>query len=506
MLPVLILLGAILLALPGLAPYVHGFVSVVEYPAYAYFTWRYAPLVIPRLAVFDGSAFRMARSWVEGPCQLVAQSHQAWVFGTIERAASPQPVRHTPLEHVETCSQVPVYINLSAQLHRRASDCDIHVALRAQNVLARRTGCLHAFICVLRADLVFGAFPLVVEARTLDIARPNSRAYVCQELLLSARLEKWTILTFILHEDILVRELCNFGLLFRSAFRQCAFRLVRSLVTRVYIVAIRFSRWVVVTRPYLLLRRLVRLLLKRVIVPTVWFIVFKTNCWAFMACELFAALLVPLYYADLLFHRWYKSREEVSRVPQPLALSIQQEKFLSSPQSPSRPSPPAISKGVRRLGHFINAYLDECASAKQVIQLEGQLENTPSIHAPRPFQATPSTPSYSLPVAPVPRSPALSPVSPVETTTASDPSPRITFEPADEDEEMVGLADRLSCFHIDFEAGSVPRRSRRVSQRSTITFGTYGRSPDTPLMTSPRERWTDKRFEAGWVAYMQMRK
>ncbi|QRV99769.1 hypothetical protein RhiJN_27788 [Ceratobasidium sp. AG-Ba] len=61
MLLVSILLAAIMLALPGVAPYVHGFVSLAKYPAYAHFTWHYAPSVLRRLILLDTLALRIAR-------------------------------------------------------------------------------------------------------------------------------------------------------------------------------------------------------------------------------------------------------------------------------------------------------------------------------------------------------------------------------------------------------------------------------------------------------------
>ncbi|QRV99779.1 hypothetical protein RhiJN_27798 [Ceratobasidium sp. AG-Ba] len=507
MLPVLILLGAILLALPGLAPYVHGFVSVVEYPAYAYFTWRLSiwatRAIVTRTGMFTSilTGSKALASWWHKVARLGSS-----VLSSVRRHLSPFGIRLSNVSKLvarfRSISSYPLSFIVGLLIMIAMWRCALKMFLLGG--LGVYTLVYVYFVIISRLARSLLSLRLVHWILPgLTLGHMFARNDFSERDLKS--LMKWTILTFILHEDILVRELCDFSSFLRGAFRQCAFRLVRLLVTRVYIVALRFSCWIVITRPYLLLRRLVRLLLKHVIVPTVRLIVFKTVCWAF-TCELFAALLEPLYYAHLLFHRWYKSREEASSVPQPLALSIEQEEFLSRPQPPSRPSKPATSKGVQRLGHFINAYLDQCASAEQVVQLEGQLKNTTSIHAPHPSQATPPTPSFSPTVAPVPRSPTLPPVPPVETTVAGDPSPGIAFEPVDEDEEMVALADRLSRFHIEFEAGLVPRRSRRVSQSSTITFGAYGRSLDTPLMTSPHERWVNKRFEAGCVAYMQMRK
>ncbi|QRV93685.1 hypothetical protein RhiJN_21703 [Ceratobasidium sp. AG-Ba] len=56
-----ITLTATLLAVPGLAPYVHAFVSVAKYPAYAYYIWQYAPSVLRRLLLLDAVASRVAR-------------------------------------------------------------------------------------------------------------------------------------------------------------------------------------------------------------------------------------------------------------------------------------------------------------------------------------------------------------------------------------------------------------------------------------------------------------
>ncbi|QRV92957.1 hypothetical protein RhiJN_20975 [Ceratobasidium sp. AG-Ba] len=54
-------LTAIALSLPGFAPYVHEFVSVAKYPAYAYLAWQYAPLVLRHLSLVDLITVRVAR-------------------------------------------------------------------------------------------------------------------------------------------------------------------------------------------------------------------------------------------------------------------------------------------------------------------------------------------------------------------------------------------------------------------------------------------------------------
>ncbi|QRV81813.1 hypothetical protein RhiJN_09828 [Ceratobasidium sp. AG-Ba] len=128
------------------------------------------------------------------------------------------------------------------------------------------------------------------------------------------------------------------------------------------------------------------------------------------------------------------------------------------------------------------------------------------MHALPPVQTIPPpTPPFSLPAAPIPGSPVLSPVSPVVTTLSAGPSPKVTFELAKEDGEMADLAARLSNFHIGFEACSVPRRSKRPSQRSTISFEAYERSLDPPLAIS-REGWMAEWLKPGCVAGVGMRK
>ncbi|QRV96242.1 hypothetical protein RhiJN_24260 [Ceratobasidium sp. AG-Ba] len=231
---------------------------------------------------------------------------------------------------------------------------------------------------------------------------------------------------------------------------------------------------------------------------------------AFIAIEVFTALLVPVYYLNLLIHRWYRPSEgaaDVTQHPVPAVEESDLSTLSKEVPSHSSSSHSTTSEGIRRLGLFINAYLDEAASAASVIELDDQFEYTPSMHALPPVQTTPPpTPPFSLPAAPIPGTPALSHVSPVVTTLSSGPSPKVTFELAKEDEEIADLAARLSNFHIEFEACSAPRRSKRPSQRSTILFEAYERSLDPPLAMSPCEGWMAEWLKPGCVAGVGMRK
>ncbi|QRV72326.1 hypothetical protein RhiJN_00340 [Ceratobasidium sp. AG-Ba] len=278
-----------------------------------------------------------------------------------------------------------------------------------------------------------------------------------------ASITKYTILVFIIREDILVQQLRNLGLSLRKAFFWYAFLVVR-LAMYVCIAALRLSLWLVT-----------RLLFKHILVPAVRRLVFKFLCWTCIICtmgcvvaaivsiELFAALLVPVYYTKILIRRQYKPIEDITgdfRSPafplEPSESSVPEE-VLSTPSSPSSSSHSTTSEGVRRLGRLVNAYLGDSGSSESVVDLERQFENTPSMHAPPPGQMISPPTRFPLPATP-------------------DLPHDQTFEYPDEDEEVSALATQFSGLHMKPESSSAPRESRRALCRSTITFAVFNPS------------------------------
>ncbi|QRV94663.1 hypothetical protein RhiJN_22681 [Ceratobasidium sp. AG-Ba] len=229
----------------------------------------------------------------------------------------------------------------------------------------------------------------------------------------------------------------------------------------------------------------VRLVFKDVLVPGVRLLIFKILGWTCAICtvgcavtgkiavKLFAALLVPVLDVSLLVYRQFKSSQEVASVSQPSIPTVEHcdqtpissEGFPSAPPSPASSSHSTTSEGVRRLGRLINAYLDDSVPTGSIAELEGQFENTPSMHSPRPVQTIPPpTPCFSPLATLILASPALPPVSPTDLALTPDLTSDVSYESADEDEEVLALATQLSGFHIGFESGSAPRQSKRVSR------------------------------------------
>ncbi|QRV87128.1 hypothetical protein RhiJN_15146 [Ceratobasidium sp. AG-Ba] len=279
-----------------------------------------------------------------------------------------------------------------------------------------------------------------------------------RSLELLDRLANYTILAFIIREDVLVQQVRDLGVFLRKALPRYAFMLVRLAI---YVCTA--ALWLVT-----------RLVFKRILVPAVQRIVFNILCWTCMVCstgcivaasaavELFVALLAPVYYeystGDLKSPPLpFQSRDPCSVL-----------EVLSAPPSPSNSSHSTASEGVRRLGRLINVYLDESASRESVVELEGQFENTPSMHAPPPSQII-SPPTHF----PIPATPDL----------LSD----LNFEYANEDKDILALAARLSSLHIKPESSLARKESRRAPYRSTITFAVFSPSPRPELMTPLRD-------------------
>ncbi|QRV73807.1 hypothetical protein RhiJN_01821 [Ceratobasidium sp. AG-Ba] len=274
---------------------------------------------------------------------------------------------------------------------------------------------------------------------------------------------KYTMLAFLLHEDILVQRLHDLSSFLRTAFRRCVLRLTQLVVTYVCIAPLRLSFWTIGSGPYLLLRQFAKLLFKDILVPGVRFLLFKVVCWTCVICtigcpvainiaaKLFTGLLAQVYDVGLLVYRQYKSSKDADKG------------FLSAPSSPSGSSHSTTSEGVRRLGRLIEAYLDDSVPTGLIVELEGQFGNTPSMHAPHPVQMIPPpTPSSSLLPTPILASPALPLPSPTDLTLAPDLTSDFSCDSADEDEDVLALAMQLSGLHIGFESGLAYRQSKRV--------------------------------------------
>ncbi|QRV87124.1 hypothetical protein RhiJN_15142 [Ceratobasidium sp. AG-Ba] len=279
-----------------------------------------------------------------------------------------------------------------------------------------------------------------------------------------AGLTKYTILAFIIREDVLARQLRSLALILQKALLQYIFLLVR-LAVHVCIAAL----WLVT-----------RLVFKRILVPAVRGLAFKILCWACIACvigcvvtatvtvEVFAALLVPVYYMNIL-----PSEDTNTGLPSP-ALPFgpggpsSASEVLSTPPSPSNSSHSNASEEVRRLGRLINAYLDESESGESAVELEGQFKNTPSMHAPPPAQMISPPTHFPLP------------------TTLDFPLTRKSRY-ADGDEEVLALAAQFSRLHIKPELNSVPKEPRRPPHRSTITIAAFSPSSHSVLVTPIRE-------------------
>ncbi|QRV87170.1 hypothetical protein RhiJN_15188 [Ceratobasidium sp. AG-Ba] len=567
-----IVLTTILLALPGVAPYVRAFVSVAKYPAYAYYAWQYTPSLLRRLLSSDALALPIARLTLA--CRRARQlltlrsllcagfGLSLWVVRTVVTHSGLSTPVLAGLDILTGCWEKIIglgslvqlsawnHLNSFVVLHLKVCDrmAKIWACVLGQIDRFLVTPCLqfastfwpcalsHGMSCILMSEFeiqmsssirsIMSSYPISFFVGLLMLivlwrcvfkllvlgalgVHMIAHAYVVTILrlgrcLFSLGLVHWifiglvlehklalgdfslrkltglwkcTIVAFILHEDILFQRLRDVQPILRSALRRSALRLVRFIVAYILIAPLRISFRLITAGTYLLLHRLVQWLLEYIFAPAVGLIVFKAVSWTCMVCavgcgvaaaitiELFAALLVPVYYMDCLIHRWYKPSEEaLLAVEHGDPSSTLSEEVLPAPSSPSSHS--TASEGARRLGLFINAYLDESTSAGSIVELEDEFENTRSMHAPPPIQTTPpSTPPLFLPATPVPGSPVLSPMSPVDNALPGDPSPKVTFELADEGEEMAALAVRLSNFHIESEAGEVPRRSRCGSQR-----------------------------------------
>ncbi|QRV72220.1 hypothetical protein RhiJN_00234 [Ceratobasidium sp. AG-Ba] len=286
-----------------------------------------------------------------------------------------------------------------------------------------------------------------------------------------ARMTKYTILAFVIREDVLARQLRVLGCFLRKTSLWCAFLVVR-IAMYMCVAALRLS---------------LGLVFKRILVPAIRRLVFKIVCWTCMVCtmgciaaatgaiEVFAALLVPVYYAGILVHHQYNPRNDttgdiespvLSFDPRDLS-SISQEVW-SAPPSPSSSSHSTASEGVRRLGRLINAYLDESGSGESVVELEREFENAPSMHAPPPAQIISPPTRFPLPTTPY---------------LLSD----INFEDPDEDEEVSALAARLSSLHIRPESSLAPRGLRCAPHRSTIMFAALSLSSHSGSLAPIRE-------------------
>ncbi|QRV72208.1 hypothetical protein RhiJN_00222 [Ceratobasidium sp. AG-Ba] len=280
-----------------------------------------------------------------------------------------------------------------------------------------------------------------------------------------AGLTKYAILAFIIREDILARQLRSLALILQKALLQYTFLLVR-LAVHVCIAAL----WLVT-----------RLVFKCILVPAVRGLAFQILCWACIAfiigcvvtatvtVEVFAALLVPVYYMDIL-----PSEDTTSGLPSPAlpfrpgSPSSASEEVLSTPPSPSSSSHSNASEDVRRLSRLINAYLDESESGESAVELEGQFKNTPSMHAPPPAQMISPPTHFPLP-------------------TTLDFALNLNFNCADGDEEVLALAAQFSRLHIKPELSSVPKEPRRPPHRSTITIAAFSPSSHYVLVTPIRE-------------------
>ncbi|QRV83081.1 hypothetical protein RhiJN_11097 [Ceratobasidium sp. AG-Ba] len=320
-----------------------------------------------------------------------------------------------------------------------------------------------------------------------------------------AGLMKYTILAFVLHEDILSQRLSELPSSFRSAFQRCTSQLVQ-LVAYLCVALLRLSLRIITSGSYLLLRQVARTLFKRILGPVVWRIVFKIIYWM-------CTLLALVHYANLLVHLQYRPNQDTASVFESSALPLEHsnlspvslEGLTSAPTPPPSHSRPVISDGVRRLGLLINAYLDESASGESVIKLENQFQNSRSMHAPPHTQTTlPPAPLLPVPNTPVPTSPTLPPVSPVDRTLTPILTPDLSSESSDEDEDVSSLATRLSSFHIEFESESAPREPQCVSPRAAITFEAFNPLSSPGPVIPVQERRTTLEMTQGAVAWLYL--
>ncbi|QRV97225.1 hypothetical protein RhiJN_25244 [Ceratobasidium sp. AG-Ba] len=320
-----------------------------------------------------------------------------------------------------------------------------------------------------------------------------------------AGLMKYTILAFVLHEDILAQRLSELPSSFPSAFRRCTFQLVR-LVAYLCVALLRLSLRIITSGSYLLLRQVARTLFKLILGPVVRRIVFNIICWMCTSLGL-------LYYLNILVHLQYTTSQDPASVFEPPTLPLEYSNLsLISPQGfPSAPTPPpsrsrpVISDGVRRLGLLINAYFDESASGESVIQLENQFQKSRSIHAPPPTHPTPPpAPLLPVPNTPAPASPTLPPASPVDRSLTPVLIPDLSSESSDEDEDVSSLATRLSSFHIEFESGSAPREPQCVSPRAAITFEAFNPLSSPGPVIPVQERRTTIEMTQGAAAWLYL--
>ncbi|QRV81816.1 hypothetical protein RhiJN_09831 [Ceratobasidium sp. AG-Ba] len=203
-----------------------------------------------------------------------------------------------------------------------------------------------------------------------------------------ARLTKYTILAFIIREDVLAQRFRNLGSFLRSTFRRCAQLRPARLAVVVCIDLLRLLFWLIGSASHLVLRQVTRLLIKHILVPAIRFFVFQSIFLACMVCamgcvvaaviaiEVFAALLVPVYYLNLLIHRWYKPSEGATDVTQHPVPAMEESDLstLSEVPSHSSSSHSTTLEGIRRLGLSINAHLDEASSAISVVELDDQFD------------------------------------------------------------------------------------------------------------------------------------
>ncbi|QRV81212.1 hypothetical protein RhiJN_09227 [Ceratobasidium sp. AG-Ba] len=611
---VAIALTTIMLSLPGLAPYVHAFVGVAKYPAYAYFAWQYAPSVLRHLLLVEVIAVRVARLsrvWHSGrrlitPLSLFSAAmalslwllqtvvtrtsllvpifavsriltdhwHKFSVWSSVQAHFHPLTLGFSKLreriaqiwayilEHidrylVEPCSVFASGFCPCALSHAMAwvvtSGFDATMPASIWPMISRyplsfSVGFLSLIVmwrCALKAIILGGLGIDAVAYTYLVIISRLAR------ILLSLRLGHWvvlglslkyvfdtndisrhevvraincTIIAFVLREDILSQHISELSSLLRRAARQCGFRLVH-FVKCLCIASVQLSVRLITSGLYLVLRQAGRMF-KHMLLHVVRLLVFSILYWTCVACvmgcvlaatiatELFAAMILPVYHLYSLAKLQYQLSKNVPSVSERLAPhfessglpSVPSEACLSTPPTSSSRSRSATSDSVGRLARLINAYLDESVSGESVVELENQLGNTRSIHAPPITRATfPLTPLFSAPTTPAPGSSVPLPVLPEDLTQTPTQTPDLSFESADEDEQVASLATQLSDFHIEFGSGSTPRESKCVSPRATIMFEPYIPSswPGPVIPVQQRRTSLDLQQGAGAWLYLE---
>ncbi|QRV95698.1 hypothetical protein RhiJN_23716 [Ceratobasidium sp. AG-Ba] len=437
---VAIALTAIMLSLPGLVPYVHAFVGVTKYPAYAYFT-------CVRVA-------RLSQVWQSGRRLITPRSLFSaglallfWLLKTIVTRTSLLVVSRILAGRWHKFVTLLFSMRLSLRAHFRQYLVEPCSLLASSFWTCALT---HVMTCV----MIYG-FDVTMPASVWPtISRyPLSFFVGLLSLIIMWRCALKTIVLGVLGVDVVT-----------YAYLSVISSLARMLLS------LRLEDWVVLVVSLKYVFDVNNIPRHEVAQPLVFIIFYWTRVTRVMGCvlaatitiELFAAIVVPLYRLYSLLHLQYKPSNDVTSVierPTPpfqprSPPSVPSETGLSTlPTSPS-PSCSATSGGVGRLARFINAYLGDSVSSESVVELENRFGNTRSIRAPPATQtASPPTPLLSVPTTPAPGSPVL-PVNPTLTPTLT---PDLTFESGDEDEEVASLATRLSESHIELESDSAPQ-------------------------------------------------